>query len=77
MKKYNLSIFACLYLNELHGEEVYNPDDQEDRAKALKTFQKNHREKIDQNAAVIAAQKYIEMVSKEIMEDFGILKEGQ
>lgn len=72
MKKYNLSLVAALYLNELHGSEVYDPDDKEDRFKALKTFQKNHRKSIDQNAAVIAAQKYIEMVSKEIMEDFGI-----
>ena len=72
MKKYNLSSLAVLYLNEVNGEDVYNHEVKEDRKKALRNFQLNYRDKIDHDALVIAAQKYIEIVSKEIMEDVGV-----
>lgn len=72
-KTYNLSTFAVLYLNELNGSEVYNPEDKDERFKALKTFQQNHRDKIDQGAAILAAGKLVEVISKELRDDFGLI----
>lgn len=73
-KTYNLSTFATLYLNELNGSEVYNPEDKDDRFKALKTFQQNHRSSLDQGAAILAARRLIEMISKELRDEFSLIE---